>query len=162
MLFVFLVLLIPMVSNAYVIRTCKANYTNTNLKSIQLKPADFGPTDEINIQLKFNNNNKSFADGFILYTIEHTKLAYEPQVNNLCSNVECPIVIGQQSLEFSAVIPPYIDDINLKVELVDRNLTSFACFVFDLDVSWWQRFKNWLYPPMEPINWRQNRLRGAY
>jgi hypothetical protein len=162
MLFVFLTLLIPAVAHAYVIRSCKANYTNTNVKSVQLEPADFGPADEINIQLKFNNNNKSFADGFILYTIVHEDLIYEPQVNNLCTNVECPIIIGKQSLDFNAVIPPYIDDIDLKVELVDRNLTSFACFRLELEVTLWQRFKNWLYPPIEPINWRQHRLRGAY
>ena len=162
MIFGLLAFIIPVVADAYVIRSCKANYTNTNVKSVQLEPVEFGPTDEINMQVNFNNNNKSFADGFILYTIEHEDIIYEPQVNYLCNNIQCPIVVGKQSLEFDAIVPPYIDDIDLKVEFVDRNLTSFACFIIELEVTWWQRFKNWLYPPMEPINWHQHRLRGAY
>lgn len=157
-----LALLIPLVVNAYTIRSCKSNYTNTFVKSVQSYPPEFGPNDEINIQIQLNNNNKSFADGFILYTIEHENMNYQPQVNSLCLNVDCPIVIGKQTFDFNAIIPPYVDDVDLKVEFVDRNLTSFACVVLELEVTWWQHFKNWLYPPMEPINWHQHRLRGAY
>lgn len=150
------------VANTYHIKPCKSNFTNIDVKHVQIDPPDFGPIDEIKLQLQLMNNNKSFTDGFILYTIQSKQKLYEPQVNQLCSNIECPVSTGKQSLEFNAIVPSYVDDTDLKVELVDHNLTSFACFIIELELTWIQRFINWLYPPMEPINWQQHRLRGAY
>lgn len=150
------------VANAYTIRPCKSNYSNMVVKQVNIDPPNFGPVDEIQFQVQLANNNKSFADGFILYTLENEQRRYEPQINQLCTNINCPLSTGKQSIKFNAIVPPFVNDIDLKVELVDRNLTSFACFIIELELTWTQRFINWLYPPMEPINWQQHRLRGAY
>ncbi len=144
------------------VQQCMTTYHGTiRVKSINVIPANFNAGDYVELSIKLDNQNNTLNSGFIHYTILHDGEEYEPQVDDLCSIIKCPIEKGLNDISFKFKMPQYLEPIQLFIELVDYNGYSFTCGRIKVEWSLWNWIVSWVLPrPNEPIVDVRRSLRG--
>jgi hypothetical protein len=131
------------------------------VKSINIIPSNINAGDNVELSIQIDNRNNTITSGFIHYTIEHDGDEYEPQVDDLCSFVKCPIDKGLKELSLKFKMPFYLEQIHLYVELMDYNNRSFVCGRINAKLDLWSWIKSWFVPrPNQPIVDVRRSLRG--
>ena len=121
-----------------------------------VEPAEFGPGDDVQFRVRINNTGGMGAlglhnEGFVFYTLSHAGREIYPQVDDLCTMINCPLRNDTNDVHIKAKMPDYEENINFRVQLLDRNMTTHVCIELEMGMSWWQRFKNFIAPTENPI-----------
>ncbi len=137
-------------------------YKSISITDIKLIQPSFGPNDDVEIQFAVYNKNNTITAGFIHYTIMIDDEEYAPQVDDLCSSMNCPINMGKNDVTLKFKMPTYLKPIYLYVELTDYGGNTFGCFRIKTPQSFWSWFINLVTPsPVEPIQNVRKMLRGT-
>lgn len=147
---------------AHRLRKCQRDNDLIFMNNFYITPGSFGPGHHVKLHLDLDNNYAPIYDGFVQYTILHDNQEYYPQVDSLCEFTSCPIYKGDIIMEIPIEIPLYDEDIDMRIELYDRNMTSFVCLNLSLRTSLWSKIINFITPgPEEPVrNLGKCNLRG--
>ena len=144
------------------VQRCQTDYQKTiKVESLELRPSRFDAGDQVSLHIKLDNQNNTISSGFIHYTIVHGDDEYEPQVDDLCSSVKCPLNKGHNNLELKFKMPLYLEPITLFIELKDYSGKSFMCGRIRAKISIWDWVTSWVTPrPKQPIIDVNRSLRG--
>ncbi len=151
MLKLLMIVSINLFTSAYRLLECANNQSRNVIEDMYLEPQEFSPGDEIQFRLRINNPNITLNDGIIHYTLSHAGRELYPQVDDLCTTIDCPLRNGSNVVNIKAKMPDYEESINFRMQILDRNLTSYVCIELEMGMSWWERFKNFIAPTENPI-----------
>ncbi len=144
------------------LRKCDRDIDLVFIKDYYVSPSSFGPGHHVKLHIDLENNYMPINDGFIQYVLVHNHQEYYPQVDSLCSSVSCPIHMGDNKITVPVEIPLYEEDIALRIELHNKNMSSFACMRMNLKTSFWSKLLSFITPAAEPIlNVPTRNLRGS-
>ncbi len=146
-----IVLSINLFTSAYKLIECVNNQSRKVIDYMSIEPEEFSAGEEVQFRLRINNTNVTLNDGFIHYTLSHAGRELYPQVDDLCASINCPLRQGPNDVNIKAKMPEYEESINFKLQILDRNLTTYMCLELEMEMSWWQRFKNFIAPTDNPI-----------
>jgi len=158
----YLLLLLPTLINAGRIQQCMTTYFETiYMKHAEIIPSDFGPSDNVELYFTLHNVNNTINAGFIHYTIVDNGEEYVPQVDDLCTFINCPINLGTNDRVLKFTMPNYLRPIVLYIELMDYTGKTFGC----IRLKTYQTFWSWLTAlvtatPKEPVANVRKMLRG--
>ena len=163
MKFLFVSAIVIAATSAHRLRKCDRDIDLVFLKDYYVNPQSFGPGHHVKLHIDLENNYMPINDGFIQYVLMHNHQEYYPQVDSLCSMISCPIRMGDNKITIPIEIPVYEEDIGMRIQLHNRNMTSFACVKLNLKTTIWSKFISWITSaPVEPIaGFGVHNLRGS-
>ncbi len=137
-------------------------YASMITNDIKLIQPSCGPGEQVEIKFNIYNKNNTITAGFIHYTIMVDDEEYAPQVDDLCSSINCPINMGKNEVALKFNMPSYLKPIHLYVELMDYGGRTFSCFRIRTPQSFWSWLVNLVSPsPVEPVQNVRKMLRGT-
>ncbi len=149
-------------TEAHRLRKCDRDIDLVFVKDYYVSPPSFGPGHHVKLHIDLENNYMPINDGFIQYVLVYNNQEYYPQVDSLCSSITCPIHMGDNKITVPVEIPLYEEDIALRIELHNKNMSSFACMGLNLKTSLWSKLMSFITPAAEPIvNVPTRNLRGS-
>ena len=157
------IVLIVATSHAGRVQRWQTDYQKTiSVQELTLRPTTFDAGDHVTLYATFDNRNNTINSGFIHYTIVHGDDEYEPQVDDLCNSVKCPLNKGKNEIELKFKMPLYLEPIKLYVELMDYSGKTFICGRINAKLSIWDWITSWVNPrPEKPIMDVYRSLRGT-
>ena len=149
-------------TNAGRIHQCTTYYQTIFTNNIDMSSSTMYPEEDVQLSFTVYNKNNTINAGFVHYTIVVNDEEYMPQVDDLCSSIKCPLIVGKNDLRLKFKMPKYLKQISLYVELMDYTSKTFTCIRIKTPISFWA----WLTglvssTPIEPISNVRKMLRGS-
>ena len=118
------------------ISDCSQGKSQFQLTDLGLSPANPAPGDKVDMTVKFTNPGPDITDGTVTTSVTLNFIPFQPTVEALCTNTQCPLTEGANDRSTSSVWPDNVSgSITSKIEWTAVDGTQLLCIQISAKVA---------------------------
>ena len=118
------------------IKDCSNGASLLQLTELSLAPSTPVRGQNLDMTVKFNNPGSEITDGTVTTTVTLNFIPFQPTVEALCTNTQCPLVSGANDRSTNSVWPDNVSgSITSKIEWTAVDGTQLLCIQINAKIA---------------------------
>lgn len=117
------------------IQDCSKGTSIFQPTKLSISPESPKPGDIFAMTVEFNNPGLEITDGTVTTSVIYNYIPFDPTVEALCTNTQCPLVTGFNDRSTSSTWPSVSGIINTRIEWTDAEGKQLLCIEMDIITS---------------------------